>query len=154
MQVVSQARRLSRALKSPILLNSDRFLAPDFRFLESPLTSLQCPNHHSFSSLSPCFSGTSTFVCFFVFCLVTEKVVVKMKHGNEFEIVENKEQTKSCIETLGFFFFFFLMILLALNVNLFLHLFFVIFCLVTEKVVEKRKHRNEFEFAEKGTEKA
>lgn len=106
MQVVSQARRLSRALKSPILLNSDRFLAPDFRFLESPLTSLQCPNHHSFSSLSPCFSGTSTFVCFFVFCLVTEKVVVKRKHGNEFEIVENKEQTKSCIETLVFFFFF------------------------------------------------
>ncbi|XP_030923743.1 uncharacterized protein LOC115950659 [Quercus lobata] len=57
MQVVSQARRLSRAFKSPILLNSDRFFAPDFRFLESPLTSLQCPNHHSFSSLTPCFSG-------------------------------------------------------------------------------------------------
>lgn len=45
------------------------------------------------------------------------------------------------------------MILLALNVNLFLHLFFVIFYLVTEKVVEKIKHGNEFEFAEKGTEK-
>lgn len=51
-------------------------------------------------------------------------------------------------------FFSFLMILLAMNVNLFLHLFFVIFCLVIEKVVEKRKHGNEFEFAEKGTEKA
>lgn len=94
MQVVSQARRLSRALKSPILLNSDRFLAPDFRFLESPLTSLQCPNHHSFSSLTPCFSGTSTFVYLFFFCLVSEKVVVKRKHRNDFEIVENKEQKK------------------------------------------------------------
>ena len=83
--------------------------------------------------------------------MVTEKVVVKRKHGNEFEIVENKEQKKSLIETLVFFFF--LMILLALNVNLFLHLFFVIFYLVTEKVVEKIKHGNEFEFAEKGTEK-
>ena len=82
--------------------------------------------------------------------MVTEKVVVKRKHGNEFEIVENKEQKKSLIETLVFFF---LMILLALNVNLFLHLFFVIFYLVTEKVVEKIKHGNEFEFAEKGTEK-
>ena len=85
--------------------------------------------------------------------MVTEKVVVKRKHGNEFEIVENKEQKKSLIETLVFFFFFFLIILFALNVNLFLHLFFVIFYLVTEKVVEKIKHGNEFEFAEKGTEK-
>ena len=84
--------------------------------------------------------------------MVTEKVVVKRKHGNEFEIVENKEQKKSLIQTFVFFFFF-LMILLALNVNLFLHLFFVIFYLVTEKVVEKIKHGNEFEFAEKGTEK-
>uniref|UniRef100_A0A2N9GWX7 Uncharacterized protein n=1 Tax=Fagus sylvatica TaxID=28930 RepID=A0A2N9GWX7_FAGSY len=56
MQVISHARRLSRALKSPIILNSDRFISSDFRFLEAPLTSLQCRNHHTFSSKTPCFS--------------------------------------------------------------------------------------------------
>ncbi|GMY27658.1 RING finger and CHY zinc finger domain-containing 1 isoform 1 [Fagus crenata] len=56
MQVISHARRLSRALKSPIILNSDRFISSDFRFLEAPLTSLQCRNHHT-SSKTPCFSG-------------------------------------------------------------------------------------------------
>ena len=153
MQVVSQARRLSRAFKSPILLNSDRFLAPDFRFLEAPLTSLQCPNHHSFSSLTPFFSGTSTFVCFFFFLFGYWESCSKKKARKWIWNCSKQGTEKKLNRNIIFFFFFFLMILLALNVNLFLHLFFVIFYLVTEKVVEKIKHGNEFEFAEKGTEK-
>ena len=85
--------------------------------------------------------------------MVTEKVVVKRKHRNEFEIVENKEQKKSLIETLVFFFFFFLNDTFGAECEPFFTFIFVIFYLVTEKVVEKIKHGNEFEFAEKGTEK-
>ncbi|XP_059434569.1 uncharacterized protein LOC132167575 [Corylus avellana] len=55
MQVFSNARRLSRAFKSPILLYSDRFLVPDIPTVEAPL---QCPSHRSFSSLTPWCSGT------------------------------------------------------------------------------------------------
>lgn len=84
--------------------------------------------------------------------MVTEKVVVKRKHRNEFEIVENKEQKKSLIETLVFFFFF-LNDTFGAECEPFFTFIFVIFYLVTEKVVEKIKHGNEFEFAEKGTEK-
>ncbi|XP_062174870.1 uncharacterized protein LOC133880026 [Alnus glutinosa] len=58
MQVVSNARRLSRAFKSPILLYSDRFLVPDIPTVEAPSAPLQCPSHRSFSSLTPWCSGT------------------------------------------------------------------------------------------------
>ncbi|KAF3456143.1 hypothetical protein FNV43_RR00793 [Rhamnella rubrinervis] len=56
MQAVSKARRLSNVFKSPIYLNSDRFLAPDV-LIEAPHTSLQWRNHNTLSSGTSFFSG-------------------------------------------------------------------------------------------------
>ncbi|KAH0992880.1 hypothetical protein GBA52_004363 [Prunus armeniaca] len=57
MQVVSNTRRLSRALKSPIFIKSDQFLSPDVRVLEAPLTSFQWRNLSTVSSQNSLFSG-------------------------------------------------------------------------------------------------
>ncbi|KAB1214048.1 hypothetical protein CJ030_MR5G017311 [Morella rubra] len=57
MQVVSNVRRLSRAFKYPIFLNSDRFLAPDIGVVEAASTPLQCRNQQSFSSQTYWSSG-------------------------------------------------------------------------------------------------
>ncbi|KAG6664335.1 uncharacterized protein LOC122300455 isoform X1 [Carya illinoinensis] len=53
MQVVLNARRLSRAFKSPILLNSHRFLAPDIGLFEAPPTPRPCRIHRGLSSQIP-----------------------------------------------------------------------------------------------------
>lgn len=58
MQVVLNARRLSRAFKSPILLNSHRFLAPDIGLFEAPPTPRPCRIHRGLSSQIPWSSGS------------------------------------------------------------------------------------------------
>lgn len=59
MQVASNARRLSKVLRAPSLLSSDRFLTPDVRIIEAPHTyGHQCRNHSTVSLQAVWSSGT------------------------------------------------------------------------------------------------
>ncbi|KAJ7980218.1 RING finger and CHY zinc finger domain-containing protein 1 isoform 1 [Quillaja saponaria] len=56
MQVVSNARRISRVLKSSIFISLDRFLAPDVRIIEGLHSVIQCRKESNFSSHPVFFS--------------------------------------------------------------------------------------------------
>ncbi|KAJ7955048.1 RING finger and CHY zinc finger domain-containing protein 1 isoform 1 [Quillaja saponaria] len=57
MQVVYNTRRISRALKSPIFINSDRFLVTDVRIVGCPPSAIQWRKESSFSLVTLLFSG-------------------------------------------------------------------------------------------------
>ncbi|KAI4345465.1 hypothetical protein L6164_012589 [Bauhinia variegata] len=63
MQVVSNARRLSRVLQSPIFLNSYHFLASDIRAIEGPQSAIQRRNETIFATHDPRFSGMTQGNC-------------------------------------------------------------------------------------------
>ncbi|XP_062108529.1 uncharacterized protein LOC133819334 [Humulus lupulus] len=62
MKSVLIARRFSRFFKSPIFLNSDRFLPPNVQISESLCTSLQWRKNSTFCAQIPLFSGTHSEV--------------------------------------------------------------------------------------------
>ncbi|KAF8401551.1 hypothetical protein HHK36_012493 [Tetracentron sinense] len=64
MQVTSNARRLSRVLRSPIFLHSERFLAYGVEKLEDSFSSCQWRNQRSFSVHISKISGTVHGICF------------------------------------------------------------------------------------------
>lgn len=69
MQVVSKTRRLSRVFKSPILIFSERFIAPDAPLVEAPHTCLQWRKLSTFSSQRAFLSGNLSIAHVLVFGL-------------------------------------------------------------------------------------
>ncbi|XP_030508518.2 uncharacterized protein LOC115723225 [Cannabis sativa] len=85
MKSVLIARRLSRFFKSPIFLNSDRFIAPNVQISEALYTSLQWRNNISFCAHSPLFNGTHSEI---EQCALSKRTLPRANFSSKASIVE------------------------------------------------------------------